>query len=126
ALFGAQWFRARLGAMYLPPQSEILGPGSVRQDLWAATTHLCFAPRVGHWLRVGGCTGAYAGILSVEARGFTENSLETRSWFAIPLEAFVSFRLSEGRSGGVHLQWGATALVPRGREEFVVQGIEQS
>jgi hypothetical protein len=111
------WFRVGLGGVWALPQSLSLGPGSVRERLFAGTARGCVALTRARVTRLDACTGLFAGAQQAEASGFTTNTARTRNWFAVPAELALSQRF-----GAFGWELGASALFPLVRNEFVVDG----
>ncbi|HWA73275.1 MAG TPA: hypothetical protein VG937_13095 [Polyangiaceae bacterium] len=116
-------FRAGLGGLWAFPRTLSLGPGNVRERLFAGTARACFAlalaqPTDSSWgRRLDACSGLYAGAQRAEASGYTTNERLTRNWLAAPAE--LAFSQDFGALG---LELAATALFPLVRNEFVVDG----
>jgi hypothetical protein len=121
AQVGLQLSRWRLsvGALWIPPQSIALPPGSLREGLLSADARVCVALWRGTAaLRLELCSGALLGQLSVQARGYSRNDHRSESWFALPLELTLAQLTTP-------LGWelSASALVPLRRHDFSVDGV---
>jgi hypothetical protein len=110
-------FRASLGALWVPPQTLSLSPGTVHEDLISGTLRACYVAWRSTAMRFDLCTGALVGALSAEARGFTVNEHDTQLFLAFPVEVALAVR-----TGIVGWELGASALVLSPPNEFRVEG----
>jgi hypothetical protein len=110
-------FSVALGGLWIPSQSERLGPGSVDVQLLAASVRGC------GWViaktHVGLCARVLAGELLAQSRGYDSDGQQSRPWAALGLEAFVELAL------GRHLRTrlGASALAPLWEQSFSIQNV---
>jgi hypothetical protein len=110
-------FSLALGGLWVPSQSERLGPGSVDVQLLAASVRGC------GWVletaRVGLCARVLAGELLAQSHGYDLDGQQSRPWVALGLEAFVEVAL------GPHLRTrlGASALAPLWDQSFSIQNV---
>jgi len=112
-------FRATLGAVWVPPVTLDLSPGSAREHLISGTLRACYALSRRDAARFDVCSGALIGAETAVARGFTESDPEhTELFLAFPVELAVS-----ARSRFVGWELSATALVPYKPNEFTVDGV---
>lgn len=111
-------FHTSLGALWMPRQKLDLGPGQLRETLFAGAARTCYAPLSARELRLDLCTGVYVGMLRVEARGYTRNDSVQRAWLAIPVE--FSFSTS---STPVGVELGASALFPLRQSDFSIDNV---
>jgi hypothetical protein len=112
-------FRATLGAVWVPPVTLDLSPGSAREHLVSGTLRACYALSRRGAARFDVCSGALVGAETAVARGFTESDPEhTELFLAFPVELAVS-----ARSRFVGWELSATALVPYKPNEFTVDGV---
>jgi hypothetical protein len=109
--------RTSIGALWLPKQKLDFGPGRLEQSLLGGVFRACYAPAMSKELRFDLCSGIYAGLLRVQARGYTRNDSVDRAWLAVPLE----LSLSTVSTVGVEL--GASALVPLRQSDFAVDNL---
>jgi hypothetical protein len=107
-----------LGAMWGVPQTLDLGPGTVNERLVSGLVRTCFAPYRQEWARFDICTGAFVGLVTGEAQGFTHNEDHTRPWVAVPLELVFA-----GWSAPVGWELAAAGLLPVRRQDFTVDGL---
>jgi hypothetical protein len=114
---GSRW-RMSLGALWAIPQTLDLGPGTVDEHLMSGLVRTCFAPYREGWMRFDVCTGAFVGLVSGEAKGFTSNEHHTRPWVAVPLELVLA-----RWSAPVGWELSAGALLPLRRQDFSVEGL---
>jgi hypothetical protein len=111
-------WRGAVGALWVPPETLSLAPGSARESLLSATLRGCYALlRVGT-LRFDGCTGVLLGAASAQAHGFTlDEPAHHELFLAFPAQLAVS-----GRSRAVGWELGAAALLLCPPNEFRVEG----
>ncbi|RYZ07735.1 MAG: hypothetical protein EOO73_10410 [Myxococcales bacterium] len=111
-------FHGGVGALWMPAQQLSLAPGHLSQTLLAGVARSCYAAMDRRPLRVELCTGIYAGLVHVEASGYTRNEALKRAWLAVPLEASLS-----ARSGAFGLELGVTALLPLRQSDFAIDNL---
>lgn len=111
-------FRATLGVLGVPIHREAFGPGSLRSWQLAGSAKGCATPYTNDRARIDLCSGVYAGVLDVRARGYTRNDQRKQPWVAIPLELAFHYRV-----GPVALGLSAAALFPVKRPEFSIDGL---
>jgi hypothetical protein len=111
-------FRASLGVLGVPLQREPFGPGSLRSWQLAGSAKGCLMLVTAAPWRLDLCSGLYAGVIDVRARGYTQNDQRKQAWLAIPLEASGQLTL-----GPVALALAAGALFPMRRPEFSIDGL---
>jgi hypothetical protein len=109
--------RTSLGALWLAPVASALPPGQVREGLVGGTARGCFAPLMGAW-RVDLCSGAFLGVASADATGYTTNETRHRPWLAIPAELAGSWWTEH-----VALEASVAALFPVQRRDFGIEGL---
>jgi hypothetical protein len=112
---GVDRFRTNLGVLWMPSQELEFGPGSLDETLLAGTARTCLSAWRGTALRFDLCSGIYAGLLKVRARGYAQNDVVEKTWLAVP----VGFALATS-SSPVGLELGASALVPLRRNDFSI------
>jgi len=108
-------FRAMAGFLFAPGPRHELGPGSVREQLAAASLHACLAPwRSASW-RFDVCGAGVAGAVHGSARGFDESDEATRAWLGLGLDLrFASV------PDPIGAELSAALLVPLRRQDFAV------
>ncbi len=112
-------FRATLGALWVPPETFALPPGSAREHLISGTLRACYALLHPQSARFDLCSGVLVGAESAEARGFSENDpAHTQLFLAFPIELAIS-----ARSRFLGWELSASALVPYKPNEFNVDGV---
>lgn len=115
---GVARFRTNIGVLWVPEQTIDFGPGTVDETLLSGVARMCLAPWQSPGLRFDLCTGVYAGLLKVEADGYSRNDSASKAWLAVPLELALS---TPGAPMGVEL--GASALLPLRRNEFSIDNL---
>lgn len=115
---GANRFRTSLGVLWMPTQTYEHGPGNLRERLLAGVARTCLAAVRGEAAHFDVCTGVYAGLLHVEATGYTRNDSADKAWLAVPLELTVSTT-----STPVSVEIGASALLPLRRNDFAIDNL---
>jgi hypothetical protein len=115
---GVGRFRAHVGALWVPEQTLDLTPGTVNETLLSAVARMCLAPWQGPHLRLDLCSGVYAGLLKVEANGYTRNDRVDKAWLAVPLELSL---LTTASPMGVEL--GVSGLLPLRRNDFSIDNL---
>ncbi|HTA93335.1 MAG TPA: hypothetical protein VK745_27345 [Polyangiaceae bacterium] len=112
-------FRATLGALWVPPETFALPPGSAREHLISGTLRVCYALLHPQSARFDLCSGVLVGGESAEARGFSQNDpAHTELFLAFPIELAIS-----ARSRFLGWELSASALVPYKPNEFNVDGV---
>ena len=111
-------FRASLGVLGVPVHREPFGPGSLRSWQLAGSAKGCLTPVTAARLRLDLCSGLYAGVLDVRARGYTRNDQRKQAWLAVPVEASGHVIV-----GPVALALAVSALFPIRRPEFSIEGL---
>jgi hypothetical protein len=111
-------FRASLGVLGVPVHREPFGAGSLRSWQLAGSAKGCLTPVTAARLRLDLCSGLYAGVLDVRARGYTRNDQRKQAWLAVPVE--VSGHVIVGP---VALALAVSALFPIRRPEFSIEGL---
>jgi hypothetical protein len=111
-------FHGGVGVLWVPTQQLPLAPGQLRETLLSGVARTCYAPFSRKAVRVETCTGIYAGVLRVEARGYTRNDALSRTWLAVPLELSLS---TVAPPFGVTL--GATSLLPLRQSDFAIDNL---
>jgi hypothetical protein len=112
---GIARFRAHVGALWVPEQTLDLAPGTVNETLFSGVARMCLSPWQQPRMRFDLCSGIYAGLVSVEANGYTRNDDAKKPWLALPLElAFLT------TSSPIGVELGASALVPLRRSDFAI------
>ena len=115
----SQNLRGTLGALWVPPETLTLTPGSARESLLSGTVRGCYALLHTGSARLDGCTGALLGVARAQARGFTVNQPQQRELFlAFPAELALSMR-----SRTIGWELGASALLLCPPNEFKVEGL---
>jgi hypothetical protein len=107
-----------LGVLVSLPQDIALGPGVVRESLVGGLARICYAPLLADPLAIDVCSGGYFARLTAEGRNFSSNTLETRSWLAVPLEGALTYGL-----GPIGVQLAAQVLFPVQRQNFKVENL---
>ncbi len=111
-------FHTSLGALWVPTQKLEHGPGQLQETLLSGVARTCYAAVSRKQLRFDLCTGLYAGLLRVEARGYTRNDSIKRAWLAVPLELSLSTT-----SSPVAVELGASALLPLRQSDFSIDNL---
>ena len=106
--FDARDRRIALGALWVPPQTLDLAPGTIRAALWIGTVRACAAILPGA-LRLEACTGLHAGVLHGQARGYSRNEEADELVLAWPIEPRC-------RCG--HHPWASSSRPPRSCRSF--------
>jgi hypothetical protein len=114
---GTRW-RMGLGALWALPQTLDLGPGTVNEQLVSGSVRSCFAPYRQGALRVDACAGAFVGLVTGDAKGFTTNARHTRPWVAVPVEIVLA-----GWTTPVGWELGVSGLIPVRRQDFEITGL---
>jgi hypothetical protein len=114
---GSRW-RMSLGVLWAVPQTLELGPGQVNEQLVSGSIRTCFAPYRQGALRFDVCSGAFVGLVTAEAEGFTRNERHTRPWVAVPFELVLAWW-----STPIGWELGAAGLLPVRRQDFSVDGL---
>jgi hypothetical protein len=114
----ASSFRGSVGALWVPPQSISLAPGSASENLIGGNFRACYALSRRAVVRVDLCSGALIGAATAEASGFTKNEQHTELFLAFPLELSLS-----ARSRFFGWQLGASGLLLTPPDEFNVAGV---
>jgi hypothetical protein len=109
--------RGSLGVLWAPPQTLELPPGSAREEWLGATLRACYLLLPGRVLQLGACSGAIAGAITAQARGFKVNERRSALSLAIPVELTVGLH-----AGSIGWELGASALVPCPPNEFQITG----
>lgn len=112
---GVDRFRTNIGVLWMPSQTLDFGPGVLDETLLAGTARTCLSAWRGTAMRFDLCSGIYAGLLRVEARGYTENNVVEKTWLAVPL----GFAIATS-SSPVGVELGASALLPLRRNDFAI------
>jgi hypothetical protein len=111
-------FRAHLGVLWVPEQTLDLAPGTVNETLVSGVARMCLSPWQRSRMRFDLCSGVYAGLVSVEASGYTRDGDAKKAWLALPLElAFLT------TSSPIGVELGASALVPLRRSDFAIDNL---
>lgn len=111
-------FHTSLGVLGVPAQKLDLGPGQLRETLLSGVARTCYAAATGDRVRVELCTGIYAGLWRVQARGYTRNDSLERAWLAVPLELSISTR-----SSPLGVELGVSALLPLRQSDFAIDNL---
>lgn len=114
---GVGRFRTSLGVLWMPEQTLVFGPGEVRETLIGGAARMCLSAWRNHFTAFDLCSGIYAGLLQVQASGYTRNDSADKTWLALPL----GVALSTNAPLGVEL--GASALIPLRRNDFSVDNL---
>jgi hypothetical protein len=112
---GAGRFRTSVGLLWMPEQTLDFGPGRLRESLVSGRARLCLTTARGSLLRLDVCSGVYAGLVHVQASGYTGNGGADKAWLALPLELSLA-----STSTPVGVELGATTLVPLRRNDFSI------
>lgn len=115
---GVARFRTNIGVLWVPEQAIDFGPGTVNETLLSGVARMCLAPWQSPGLRLDLCTGVYAGLLEVQADGYSRNDSANKAWLAVPLELALS---TPAAPMGVEL--GVSALLPLRRNEFSIDNL---
>ncbi|MDF3068134.1 MAG: hypothetical protein K0R38_3735 [Polyangiaceae bacterium] len=111
-------FHTGVGVLWMPTQKVDLAPGQLRETLLSGVARTCYAALHRRELRFELCTGIYAGLLRVEARGYTRSDVVKRAWLAVPLELSLSTAASP-----VGVELGATVLLPVRQSDFAIDNL---
>jgi hypothetical protein len=114
---GARW-RSSIGGLWVMPKTITLGPGTVRERLLSGLVRVCYTPLRADMLRLDLCSGAFIGLTTAEAQGYSRNDRRTRPWIALPIE--VAFA---GGTSRVGWELVAGALIPARRNDFGIEGL---
>jgi hypothetical protein len=115
----AAWrWRLSVGALWGFSETFTLGPGTVRETLLSGLARGCYTPVRGESLRFDLCSGAYLGLMTGEARGYSRNDIRTRPWFAVPIELALASPV-----GPVAWELSGGALLPLRRQNFSIDGV---
>jgi len=115
---GVNRFRTGLGVLWVPTQRHDFGPGRLREQLLTGTARACFAALRSSRSRFDLCSGFYAGVLKVDASGYTRNGSVDEGWLAIPLG--VSLTTTWAPLG---LELATSALIPLRRHDFSIDNL---
>jgi hypothetical protein len=113
ALARERW-RVGVGALWALPRRTNFGPGDLRSELRAASARGCLslAPHLAL------CTGAYLGVRSMRARGYTRVEQDRSLWGAAPLELSLDYVWAH-----VGAELAAGVLLPFQRKRFSIDGL---
>lgn len=114
---GRRW-RTAIGGIWALPQTLMLGPGTVRESLLSSLVRVCYTPLRADILRIDLCSGAFIGLETAEAEGYSRNDRRTRPWLALPIEVVFG-----GGTSRVGWELVAGALIPARRNDFAVDEI---
>ena len=115
---GVQRFRTNIGVLWMPWRTLDFGPGVLDETLISGVARMCLSAWRGVALRVDLCSGIYAGLLEVQARGYTRNDVVEKTWLAVPLEVALATT-----TGPIGLEAGASALLPLRRNDFSIDNL---
>ena len=115
---GVNRFRTSLGVLWMPTQTYELGPGNLHERLLSGVARTCFAAARGSVAHLDLCSGIYAGLLHVQATGYTRNASADQAWLAVPVELAVSTT-----STPVSVEAGVSALFPVRRNDFAIDNL---
>ena len=110
-------FSWALGGLWIPPQSLPLAPGAIDVHLLAASVRGCA------WVleptHLGLCARVLGGELLAQSGGYDFDGQQSRTWFAVGLEAFLQGPLAP------HLRYRAAAgaLAPLRDQSFSIQNV---
>jgi hypothetical protein len=90
----------------------------LHETLLSGVARTCLSAWRGTALRFDLCSGIYAGLLKVEARGYTRNDAVEKTWLAVPLGVALA---TAGAPLG--LEVGASALLPLRRNDFSIDNL---
>jgi hypothetical protein len=115
---GTRRFRTSLGVLWMPTQTYELGPGNLHERLLSGVARTCLTAVRGEQAHFDLCSGIYAGLLHVQATGYTRNDSADKAWLAVPVELAVSTT-----SNPISVEVGASALLPVRRNDFSVDNL---
>jgi hypothetical protein len=115
---GVNRFRTSLGVLWMPTQTYELGPGNLHERLLSGVARTCLAAVRGAAAHFDLCSGVYAGLLHVQASGYTVNDSADKAWLAVPIELSVSTT-----STPISVEVGAAALLPLRRNDFAIDNL---
>lgn len=115
---GVERFRTSIGVMWMPAQRLDFGPGSLNETLIGGVARTCLTAWRGAPLRFDLCSGVYAGVLKVEARGYTRDDAVEETWLAVPLGVALT-----GGSPALGIELGGSALLPLRHHDFAIDNL---
>lgn len=115
---GTARFRTSLGVLWMPTQTFELGPGNLHERLLSGVARTCLTATSGALARLDLCSGVYAGLLHVQASGYTRNDSTDKAWLAVPVELAVATT-----SAPISVELGASALLPVRRNDFAIDNL---
>lgn len=115
---GTQRFRTSLGVLWMPTQTYELGPGNLHERLLSGVARTCLTAVSAEQARFDLCTGIYAGLLHVQASGYTRNDSADKAWLAVPLELALSTT-----SKPIGVEVGVSVLLPVRRNDFSIDNL---
>jgi hypothetical protein len=111
---GVNRFRTGIGVLWMPRQARDFGPGQLRETLLSGVARTCLTAARRAQVRFDLCSGIYAGLLKVQARGYTRNDSADKAWLAVPLGVALT------TSSPVGVEVSASALLPLRRNDFSI------
>jgi hypothetical protein len=115
---GVNRFRTGIGVLWMPTQTRDFGPGRLRETLLSGVARTCLTATRSAQLRFDLCSGIYAGLLHVQARGYTRDGSADKAWLAVPIGATLTTT-----SSPVGVELGASALLPLRRNDFSIDNL---
>lgn len=115
---GVSRFRTGIGVLWMPTQTRDFGPGQLRETLLSGVARTCLAAARSVQVRVDLCTGVYAGLLHVQAHGYTRDDSADKAWLAVPIGVALTTT-----SSPVGVEVGASALLPLRRNDFSIDNL---
>lgn len=118
-----------LGALWALPYTREFSPGTLQAKLASGLLRVCAETLRSRLLRLSACSGVYAGVLTVEANGFTDDRTRHEAWVSVPLELTLATFFRSGTSGRasrgstIGLALTAGALLPIRRHDFSIDGL---
>jgi hypothetical protein len=115
---GVKRFRTGIGVLWLPTQTRDFGPGQLRETLLSGVARTCLTAARSAQVRFDLCSGIYAGLLHVQAHGYTRDDSADKAWLAVPVGVSLTTT-----SSPVGVEVGASALLPLRRNDFSIDNL---
>jgi hypothetical protein len=115
---GVNRFRTGIGVLWMPTQTRDFGPGQLRETLLSGMARTCLTAARSAQVRLDLCSGIYAGLLHVQAHGYTRDDAADKAWLAVPVGVALTTT-----SSPVGVEVGASALLPLRRNDFSIDNL---
>lgn len=115
---GVNRFRTGIGVLWMPTQTRDFGPGQLRETLLSGVARTCLTAARSAQVRFDLCSGIYAGVLRVQARGYTRDGSADKAWLAVPIGVSLTTT-----SSPVGVELAASALLPLRRNDFSIDNL---